>query len=641
MLDPAQIATLAHKTPFYLYDLDGVKNGFLEFKEVFKGQKSLICYALKANSNLALLEVLAKAGAGADCVSIYEVRRALLAGIAPYKVIFSGVGKLENEIVEALEKGILFLNVESFEELRLIEQIAKEQNTKARISVRVNPNIDPATHPYISTGLWENKFGVEEKEAVQMFMFAKQSAFLEPIALQFHIGSQLLQLSPLKQAFEKMAALARFLLASGVELKFFDVGGGLGVAYQDAQQPISLKDYAKVIFKATKGLDLTLVCEPGRRIVADHGVLITKVQYTKSNAYKNFAIVDVGMNDFMRPALYQATHPVHLLTPKDTAPVAYDLVGPICESADCFVKGVSLPKLERGDLLVFEKVGAYGASMASHYNSRPNLLELGFEGGEIRTLREREDFFDLIEHEMGHLKGEGIASKRAQIDHIDQTLSKLLNARFALSALIAKDKHEAGLSVYNPIREAEIFAKVGGQLESVYTEILGVSRGLVRPEKVGVATHANTARRLLGQRFQLKLYNPLTLFESILLKNVDYGLLEVRGSSAHAQGLETLVEHVSQQRLEVAHSFKIGEVWCLLIGRFGFLAQTSPTRRAWWFAPTKVQEVRALLNSCKDPYFLATPPGCLLEANIDLELPAHLQPLMLGTYSHTRRTCGV
>ncbi|GMB94087.1 hypothetical protein NHP21011_01780 [Helicobacter heilmannii] len=641
MLDSAQIAALADKTPFYLYDLDGVQSAFLAFKEAFRGRKSLICYALKANSNLALLEILAKAGAGADCVSIYEVHRALLAGIAPYKIIFSGVGKLESEIQEALEEGILFLNVESFEELRLIEQIAKEQNTKARISVRVNPNIDPATHPYISTGLWENKFGVEEKEAVQMFMFAKQSAFLEPIALHFHIGSQLLQLAPLEQAFAKMASFARFLIASGIELKFFDIGGGLGVAYNPTQEPIALESYASALFQATKGLDLTIICEPGRRIVAEHGVLVTKVQYTKSNKRKNFAIVDLGMNDFMRPALYQATHPVRLLTPKEDALVAYDLVGPICESADCFIKGVELPKLERGDLLVFEKVGAYGASMASHYNSRPNLLELGTQGDKVRTLKEREDFFDLIKHEMGHLKGEGIVSKRAQIDQIDTSLVQLLNARLALSAQIAKNKHQTGLSIYNPLREAEIFAKVGGRLESVYTEILGVSRGLVFPEQVGISTHTNIARRILGQQAKLSLFTPLKLFQAILSKRVDYGLLEVRKTCAYAEGLKALVKLVKQQELEVAHSFKVGGAWCLLVGRFGFLVQTKPTRKALFFEPAHTQEVQALLKSCNNPHFVAAKLGCLLEVDMAQELPAHLQPMVLGTYSNTRRACGV
>ncbi|WP_286349443.1 chorismate mutase [Helicobacter felistomachi] len=242
---------------------------------------------------------------------------------------------------------------------------------------------------------------------------------------------------------------------------------------------------------------------------------------------------------------------------------------------------------------------------------------------------------------MGHLKGEGIASKRVQIDQIDQSLVKLLNERFALSTQIAKDKHQIGLSVYNPLREAEIFAKVGGRLESVYTEILGVSRGLIDPEKVGVSGSTNTARRLLGQKFKLNLFNPLKLFDSILLKGVDYGLLEVRKTCAYAEGLKVLVGHVARQDLEIAHSFKIGRAWCLLIGRFGFLAQTNPTRKALWFEPAQAQEVQTLLNSSMNPYFAATKFGCLLEVDMALELPAHLQPVVLGTYSNTRRACGV
>ncbi|WP_104711923.1 diaminopimelate decarboxylase [Helicobacter felis] len=629
----------AHPTPFYLYDFDQIKEAFLEFKNAFSGAKSLICYALKANSNLSLLAHLARLGAGGDCVSIYEVRRALLAGIPSYKIIFSGVGKLESEIQEALESKILFLNVESFEELQLIERIATDLNTPARISVRVNPNINAQTHPYISTGLWENKFGVEEKEAVQMFMFAKQSPFLEPVGLHCHIGSQLIELEPIKEAGEKMHALARFLMASGIELKFLDMGGGLGV--DEGKGAISIADYAKPLKSIAQKLDLTLICEPGRRIVADSGVLVSRVQYVKPGARKNFIIVDAGMNDLMRPALYGARHSVEVLNTQEGTEANYDIVGPVCESADCFLKEVPLKGVTRGDLLLFKQVGAYGASMASHYNSRPKILELGVEQDRVRILRDRESFFDNITHEIGHLESVGIHAKRAQIDQIDEALSKLLNARLVLSQEIAKEKQREALGVYNPVREAQIFKKVGGQLESIYTEILGVSRGLTNPEKVGVSTNANTARRLLGQKFKLKLYNPLALFEAILLKSVDYGLLEVRGSDAYAQGLKALAELITQQRLEIAHSFKIAGIWCLLVGRFGFLAQDNPTRRAWWFDPTHTSQIQALLSGYDNPYFLATPLGCLLEANIDLELPTHLEPLCLGAYSTTRRTSGI
>ncbi|WP_120951863.1 diaminopimelate decarboxylase [Helicobacter sp. L8] len=634
----ARIAS-AHPTPFYLYDFDQIKEAFLEFKNAFSGGKSLICYALKANSNLSLLAHLARLGAGADCVSIYEVRRALLAGIPPYKILFSGVGKLESEIIEALESKILFLNVESFEELRLVERIATDLNTPARVSVRINPNIDPQTHPHISTGLWENKFGVEEKEAVQMFMFAKQSSFLEPVGLHCHIGSQLIELEPIKEAGEKMHALARFLIASGVELKFLDMGGGLGV--DEGKGAISITDYAQPLKSIAQKLDLTLICEPGRRIVADSGVLVSRVQYVKPGAKKNFVVVDAGMNDFIRPALYGARHRVEVLKPQEGKEAIYDIVGPVCESADCFLKGVALRGVARGDLLVFKQVGAYGASMASHYNSRPKILELALEGGVLRVIKPREEFSSLIAGERACLQESSLESQRAQIDALDTQISALLTKRFEVASQIAKQKRAQGLPIYNPAREAQIYTQVGGQLESIYTEILGVSRGLVIPERVGVSTRTNTARRLLGQKFKLKLYNPLTLFDAILLKSVDYGLLEVRSSHAYAQGLKALTELITQQRLEIAHSFKIADVWCLLVGRFGFLAQDNPTRRAWWFAPTHTSQVQTLLSACIDPYFLATPLGCLLEANADLELSTHLEPLCLGTYSTTRRKSGV
>ncbi len=628
-----------HPTPFYLYDFDQIKTAFLDFKNAFSGAKSLICYALKANSNLSLLAHLARLGAGGDCVSIYEVRKALLAGIPPYKIIFSGVGKLESEIQEALESKILFLNVESFEELRLIERIATESNTPARISVRINPNIDAQTHPHISTGLWENKFGVEEKEAVQMFMFAKQSPFLEPVGLHCHIGSQLIELEPIKEASQKMSALARFLIASGVELKFLDMGGGLGV--DEGRGAISILDYAQPLKSAAQKLDLTLICEPGRRIVADSGVLVTQVQYVKPGAKKNFVVVDAGMNDFLRPALYEARHSIEVLNAQEGTEGIYDIVGPVCESTDCFLKGVALRGVARGDILLFKQVGAYGASMASHYNSRPKILELALEGGVLKVIRAREEFSSLVADECACLQESSLESQRAQIDALDAQISALLTKRFEVARRIAQHKRAQNLPIYNPAREAQIYAQVGGQLESVYTEILGISRGLIHPEQVGVSAHTSTARRLLGQKFKLKLYNPLVLFEAILLKGVDYGLLEVRASHAYAQGLKALAEHIAQQRLEIAHSFRIANVWCLLVGRFGFLAQNNPTRKAWWFAPTAQQEVQALLKICKDPCFSATPLGCLLEANADLELPTPLAPLCLGAYSTTRRKSGV
>ena len=328
-LPPARIQLLqelAHTygTPLYVYDMEQIKRNFLSFKQAFNARKSLICYALKANSNLSVLRLLAELGSGADCVSIGEVRRALLAGIPAYKIIFSGVGKRDDEIAEALELGILFINVESFEELKRVEAIAKElaqeleskeqklesskdSLQKVRISIRVNPNIDAKTHPYISTGLHENKFGVDMESAKQMYLYAHKSSMLEPVGIHFHIGSQLTELEPLIEASHKIAQLARSLVALGIELRFFDIGGGLGIRYE-VEKPIDLYAYAQGILGTLSGCDWTIICEPGRRIVGDSGLLLTRVISQKHTESKRFVIVDAGMNDLMRPALYGAFH---------------------------------------------------------------------------------------------------------------------------------------------------------------------------------------------------------------------------------------------------------------------------------------------------------------------------------------------
>ncbi len=568
MLELAQIQEIAtqHATPFYLYDLDRIESGFADFKEVFKGKKSLICYALKANSNLALLQHLAKLGCGADCVSIYEVRKALLAGIKPYHIIFSGVGKLEHEISLALASKILFLNVESFAELRLIERIARDLGLKARISVRVNPNIDALTHPYISTGLWENKFGVEEKEAVQMFMFAKQSAFLEPIAMQFHIGSQLTDLAPLSEACTKMGALARFLVASGVELKFFDVGGGLGIDYSQEQNQslIDLNAYASAIFQALKELDLTIICEPGRKIVGDSGVLVSQVQYTKHNERKHFAIIDAGMNDFLRPALYQATHPIYTTSDPTNPKQTYDLVGPICESADCFARGVQLPTLKRGDLVILDKVGAYGASMASHYNSRPKILELGLSQGTLKVLKPKEKLAHMISDELGCLGVENLGQSRAQIDHLDQQISALLQQRLQIARQIAQHKQSLGLKSYYPVREAQIFKGVGKGLESIFTEILGVSRSLLGPEKIGFCGLEGDIRRAFGQSASLQELDPPALIQALQEGGIDFGAFLVQ------ECLKDVLPALLLAKIKAIHSLEFAKRWYLVVARADF-----------------------------------------------------------------------
>lgn len=392
-----------YQTPLYVYDLERITQAFCAIKDAFKARKSLICYALKANSNLSIIHHLAQLGSGADCVSIGEVRRALRAGIPKYKIIFSGVGKQDNEIEEALQSDILFLNVESEEELLRIESIAKKLDKIARISVRVNPNIDAKTHPYISTGLNENKFGVDIEQAKSMYIFAKNAQFLEPIGIHFHIGSQITDLEPIKQSAQKIAQLTHSLLALKIDLKFFDIGGGIGIRYTD-ESLINPYDYAQAILEALYGLDLTIICEPGRFLVGESGVLLTRVLYEKHNGHKRFVIVDAAMNDLMRPALYRATHQVEYFLKDKRVDSSLesslcDIVGPICESSDYLAKNIKLPPLQAGDVLVLKNAGAYGYSMASNYNTRPRPAEVALMQGNARLIKHRESFEKMIEDE--------------------------------------------------------------------------------------------------------------------------------------------------------------------------------------------------------------------------------------------------
>ena len=391
-------------TPLYVYDFDYIENRYSTLKDAFAGKKSLINYAVKANSNLSVIAHLAKLGAGADCVSIGEVRRALDAGVDKYKIIFSGVGKRDDEIREALEKDILLINLESEAEMKRVEMMAKELGKEARVSVRVNPNIDPQTHPYISTGLHENKFGVEIDMAKRMYIYANRSEFLNPVGIHFHIGSQLTKLEPIREAAVIVADLVRSLKAIKIDIKFFDVGGGIGVVYSD-EVTISATDYTQAIFEATKGLDLTLLCEPGRYMVANAGAFFTKVLYEKVNDGKRFVIVDGAMNDLLRPSLYDAYHKIEAVGAEEnveTTPA--DVVGPVCESGDFFGKNVQLPALQHNDLLVIHSAGAYGFTMASNYNTRGKSAEVALQGGEDRLIRQRETYEDQVRLELAYLK---------------------------------------------------------------------------------------------------------------------------------------------------------------------------------------------------------------------------------------------
>ena len=401
MIDFKNLAT-KYQTPYYVYDFDHISKQYTELKEAFKARKSIIAYAVKANSNLSVVKHLGELGSGADCVSIGEVKRALKVGIPKYKIIFSGVGKTDDEIKEALRLDILMVNVESEAELSRVELMAKELKKEARISIRVNPNVDPKTHPYISTGLHENKFGVDIDTAKRMYIKAKQSQHLNPVGIHCHIGSQLTQLEPIKEAVNIVADLVRNLKSAlKIELSFFDVGGGLGIVYDD-EVLINTYEYAQTILDALFGLDITVICEPGRFMVGNSGMFVTKVLYEKTNGDKRFVIVDGAMNDLIRPSLYDAYHKIEVLD-KSENKTPCNVVGPVCESGDFFAKNIELPKTSHNDLIVIYSSGAYGFTMASNYNTRAKVAEIAIEDGKDRLIRKRETFEDLIKLEEEYL----------------------------------------------------------------------------------------------------------------------------------------------------------------------------------------------------------------------------------------------
>ena len=383
-----------YQTPLYVYDFEDIKKNYFELKDAFKARKSLVCYAVKANSNLSVLKLLAELEAGADCVSMGEVKRAMYAGIPKYKIIFSGVGKRDDEIEEAILRDILMINIESEAEFDRVELIAAKLDKKARISIRVNPNIDAKTHPYISTGLNENKFGIDIENAKKLYIRAKNSNYIEPIGIHFHIGSQLTDLKPIEEASLIVASLLKQLKVLDIDIKFFDIGGGIGIRYND-EETIRLYDYAQAVLAALKGTDVTVVCEPGRYIVGNSGYFLTSVLYEKVNNTKRFVVVDGGMNDLLRPSLYKAYHAVEAVDVGGDISKC-DVVGPVCESGDFFAKDIELPKLKHGDVLVIKSAGAYGFVMSSNYNSRGRAAEVAIENGKDRLIRKRESFEDLI-----------------------------------------------------------------------------------------------------------------------------------------------------------------------------------------------------------------------------------------------------
>lgn len=384
-------------TPCYVYSRATLERHWQVFDDAFGDQPHRICYAVKANSNIAILDVLARLGSGFDIVSQGELERVLKAGGSPAKVLFSGVGKLHPEIVKALEVGIACFNVESEMELKRINEIAGSLNRKAPISIRVNPDIDANTHPYISTGLKENKFGVAFDQAVSLYQLTRQYPHIEVKGVGYHIGSQLTQLAPFLEAFDRVYALVGQLRELGFNIKHLDIGGGLGVRYIN-EMPPSPESYIKAIIKKLAGDNIEVIVEPGRAIAANAGILVTRIEYLKTTGHKNFAIVDAAMNDLLRPALYQAYQDIIPVTKSAITPLSYDVVGPICETGDFLGKDRSLAIKEQ-DLLAVRTAGAYGFTMSSNYNSRPRVAEVLVDKDKMHLIRRRETYEDLLSQE--------------------------------------------------------------------------------------------------------------------------------------------------------------------------------------------------------------------------------------------------
>jgi diaminopimelate decarboxylase len=391
------LAELAEQygTPAYVYSRATIERHWKAFDAALTGVDHLVCYAVKANSNLAVLNLMARLGSGFDIVSGGELERVVVAGGDPGKVVFSGVGKRSEEIQRALELGIHCFNVESESELERINAVAEMMGVIAPVSLRVNPDVDAGTHPYISTGLKENKFGIAIKDAPEIYARAAEMANLNVIGVDCHIGSQLTEVTPFVDALDRVLKLIDHLYDQGIALSHIDLGGGLGITYSDETPPLP-GDYAAPLLDMLAGRDLKVIIEPGRAIVGNAGVLLSRVEYLKYNEDKNFAIIDAAMNDLMRPALYQSWMDIIPVEPhNDIEAKHYDVVGPICETGDFLGKDRKLA-LKEGDLLAVRSAGAYGFTMSSNYNSRPRTVELMVDGDKVHVIRERETFAQLI-----------------------------------------------------------------------------------------------------------------------------------------------------------------------------------------------------------------------------------------------------
>ena len=398
--EKVSIEEIARKvgTPFYAYSHQTLQRHFSAYQKAFAAVPHLIAFAMKANSNIAILRLFAKAGGGVDIVSEGELHRALAAGIDPKKMVFAGVGKTRAEMKSALQNGILMFNVESSQELTALDEAAKELGVKAPVALRVNPDINPKTHPYISTGLKKSKFGIEITKAVSQYRLASRLSNIEIIGIHSHIGSQLTQVKPFVDALKRISKLIEELKGQGLDIRYWDIGGGLGIVY-NAEKPPAPKELAAALLPLLKQSGCTIILEPGRSLVGNAGILVTRVIYTKEGEAKNFVVVDAGMNDLIRPSLYEAYHEIVPVVKKKRKSQVVDVVGPICESGDFLAQERKMPQTAPDELLAVMSAGAYGFAMSSNYNARPRPPEILIHGDRYDTIRERETLGDLIRGE--------------------------------------------------------------------------------------------------------------------------------------------------------------------------------------------------------------------------------------------------
>ena len=382
-------------TPVYVYSLARLRDAFRAFDEAFADSRHLVCFSVKANSNLAVLRAFVNEGSGFDIVSGGELFRVLKAGADPRKVVFSGVGKTREEMEYALRSGILMFNVESEQEMEALNEVAGSMGVTAPVSFRINPDVDPQTHPYISTGMKKSKFGIAIDPAAAAYRRAIALPHVEVVGVDCHIGSQLTSTSPFADAAERVRAFIEVLQREGANIRYVDLGGGLGIRYDD-EQPPDPKDYARALTEGVRGLDVTLVLEPGRSMVGNAGILVTRVLYLKRTEAKNFVVVDGAMNDLIRPSLYGAFQGLQPVDRREAEPMTADVVGPICESGDFFAQDRTIQTPEPGDLMAVMSAGAYGFTMASNYNTRPRAAEVLVDGKQFAVVRERETLETLV-----------------------------------------------------------------------------------------------------------------------------------------------------------------------------------------------------------------------------------------------------